>query len=174
MSTDKCAPRAACPPARGSLLASGLYDFQTCAYCRLSPAWKLAEDPLPRLALLLVRQQALLVYRVPWDIHPHAQTALLLGLARTPVIVAADIRIAVAQTLFILFSSLAVRPCDTPPTDITPLVARCTLSLPVFALDSILDSPLDLISDLCLDSRLYTSYCRCKIFCLRFRFLAIK
>ncbi len=54
----------------------------------MSPAWKLFEDPVPRLALLLPCHQALLVYRVPWDIHPHAQTALLLGLARTTVIVA--------------------------------------------------------------------------------------
>jgi hypothetical protein len=30
-------------------------------YCGPSPTWKLAEDPLPRLALFLVRQQALLV-----------------------------------------------------------------------------------------------------------------
>ncbi|KAL5330858.1 hypothetical protein ACEPPN_000383 [Leptodophora sp. 'Broadleaf-Isolate-01'] len=49
------------PPARGSLLASSLYDGQTYAYCSLTPAWELAEDALPRLALLLVRQQALLV-----------------------------------------------------------------------------------------------------------------
>jgi hypothetical protein len=67
----------------------------------MSPAWKLFEDPIPRLALLLPCHQALLVYRVPWDIHPHAQTALLLGLARTPVI-AADIRIAVAQTTIVI------------------------------------------------------------------------
>ena len=97
---DKYILRAACPPARRSLLASGLYDVQTCAYCRLSPTWELAEDPLPRLALLLVCQQALLVYRIPWDIHPYAGT--LLFFTRTRVIVAAEIRIAVAQTTLVI------------------------------------------------------------------------
>ena len=86
----------------GSLLASGTDHALARAYCGMSPAWKLFEDPVPRLALLLPYHQALLVYRVPWDIHPHAQTALLLGLAQTPVIVAADIRIAVAQTTIVI------------------------------------------------------------------------
>jgi hypothetical protein len=54
----------------GSLLTSALYNAQALACCGLSPAWELAEDPLPRLALFLPRQQALLVYRIPWDIHP--------------------------------------------------------------------------------------------------------
>ena len=79
----------ATPPARGSLLASSLYHVQTCAYCSLSPAWELAEDPLPRLALLFIRQQALLVYRIPWDIDPRARTEQLV-LARTPVTVTVD------------------------------------------------------------------------------------
>ena len=71
--------------------------FPARAYCGMSPpVFELFEDPALRLALLLLCHQALLVYKVPWDIHPHAQTVLLLGLARTPVIVAANIRIAIA------------------------------------------------------------------------------
>jgi hypothetical protein len=87
----------ASPPARGSLLASALHYGQARAYCRLSSAWELAEDPLPRLALLLVRQQALLVYRILWDIHPRARTAQIV-LARAPVIVTAEVGIAVASS----------------------------------------------------------------------------
>jgi hypothetical protein len=68
----------------------------------MSPAWKLFEDLVPRLALLLLCHQALLVYRVLWDIHPRAQTALLLGLTRTPVIVVTNIRIAIAQTTIVI------------------------------------------------------------------------
>jgi hypothetical protein len=48
------------------------------------------------LALLLLCHQALLVYRVPWDIYPYAQTALLLNLAQAPIIIATNIRIAIA------------------------------------------------------------------------------
>ena len=59
----------------------------------MSPALELFEDPVPRLARLLPCHQALLVYRVSWDVYP---------LARTPVHVAADIRIAVAQTTIII------------------------------------------------------------------------
>jgi hypothetical protein len=59
------------------------------------PAFELFEDPAPRLALLLLCYQALLVYRIPWDIHPRAQ--ILVILARATIIVAANIRIAVAQ-----------------------------------------------------------------------------
>jgi hypothetical protein len=102
MSTDQCALRAACPPVRGSLLASGTDHAPAHAYCRMSPVWKLFEDPVPRLTLLLPCDQALLVYRVPWDIHPYAQTALLLGLTRTPVIIATNIRIAIAQITVII------------------------------------------------------------------------
>jgi hypothetical protein len=86
----------------GSLLASGTDHALAHAYCGISPAWKLFEDPVPRLALLLLCHQALLVYRVPWNIHPYAQTALLLGLARIPVIVATNIRITVAQITVII------------------------------------------------------------------------
>ena len=68
----------------------------------MSPVWKLFEDPVPRLALLLPYYQVLLIYRVPWDIHPHAQTALLLGLARITVIITANIRIAVTQITAII------------------------------------------------------------------------
>jgi hypothetical protein len=79
-----------------------LYHAQARAHCVLSPAWELAEDPVPRLALFLPCQQVLLVYRIPWDIHPCTQTALLLGLARTPVIVTTEIRIAIAQTTVVI------------------------------------------------------------------------
>ena len=65
-----------------------------------SPAWEFLEDPFPRLVLFLVCQQALLVYRFPWDIHPCAGT--LLFVTRTCVIVAAEIRIAVAQTTLVI------------------------------------------------------------------------
>ena len=34
--------------------------------------WELLEDPAPRLVFFPVYQQALLVYRVLWDILPHA------------------------------------------------------------------------------------------------------
>jgi hypothetical protein len=86
----------------GSLLASGTDHAPAHTYYGISPAWKLFEDPVPRLALLLPYHQALLVYRVPWDIHPYAQTALLLGLTRTPVIIATNIRIAIAQITIII------------------------------------------------------------------------
>ena len=68
----------------------------------MSPAWNFLKIQLPRLALLLPCHQALLVYRVPWDIHPHAQTALLLGLARITVIVATNIRITIAQITIVI------------------------------------------------------------------------
>jgi hypothetical protein len=42
-----------CPPVGGSLLASGTNHALARAYCGMSPARKLFEDPVPRLALLL-------------------------------------------------------------------------------------------------------------------------
>ena len=107
----------ATPPARGSLLASSLYHVQTCAYCSLSPTWELAEDPLPRLALLLIRQQALLVYRIPWDIDPRARTEQLV-LARTPVTVtvAPEFRITVTLATLIVIATRQLTPprCKGP------------------------------------------------------------
>jgi hypothetical protein len=44
-----------CPPARGSLLASGPNRVPARVYCRMSSVWELAVDPLPRLDLLLIR-----------------------------------------------------------------------------------------------------------------------
>jgi hypothetical protein len=77
-----------------------LYHGPACAYCGWSPAWELLEDPVPRLVLFLVCQQALLVYSFPWDIHPRARA--LLFFTRTPVIAAAEIRIAVAQSIIVI------------------------------------------------------------------------
>lgn len=84
---------------------------QTCAYCSPSSAWELAEDPLPRLALLLVCQQALLVYRIPWDIHPHARTAQLV-LARTSVTLTVDAEfwIAVVQSTLVVNATRRLTP----------------------------------------------------------------
>jgi hypothetical protein len=81
--------------------AKGLTTETAAILMGYNDVWKLFEDLVLRLALLPCHQ-ALLVYRVPWDIHPHAQTPLLLGLARTPVIVAANIRIAIAQTTIVI------------------------------------------------------------------------
>ena len=40
-----------------SLFASGPDHIPARTYCRLSPAWELAKDPVPRLALLDVRKR---------------------------------------------------------------------------------------------------------------------
>lgn len=117
MSTDKCVLRAVYLDVRESLLASGLYDVQARAYCRLSSAWELAENPLPRLALLLIRQQALLVYGIPWDIHPRARRAQLV-LARTSATatVAAEFGIAVAHFTLVVVATRRYTPlrCKGP------------------------------------------------------------
>jgi hypothetical protein len=56
----------------GSLLASRTNYALARAYCGMSLAWKLFKDLVLRLALLLLCHQALLVYKVLWDIYPHA------------------------------------------------------------------------------------------------------
>jgi len=63
--------------AGGSLFASKSDYVPTCAYCGPSPAWELAEDPVPRLALFLVYQQALLVQVWPSALLARARMALL-------------------------------------------------------------------------------------------------
>jgi hypothetical protein len=65
-----------------------------------SSGWELLENPLPSLPLFLVYPQALLLNLIPWDILPRAWT-MLLALTATSAIVAAGIRIAVAQTFII-------------------------------------------------------------------------
>ena len=87
-------------PVGGRLLASALYYGPARAYCGPSPAWEFLEDPFPRLVLFLICPQALLVYRFPWNIHSCAE--ILLCFTRTRVIVAAEIRIAVAQTTIVI------------------------------------------------------------------------
>ena len=77
-----------------------LYHGPARADCEFSSSRELLEDPLPRLPLLLVYPQALLLNLVPWDILLRAWTMPLV-LTATSVIVAACIGIAVVQTVII-------------------------------------------------------------------------
>ncbi|KAH8587964.1 hypothetical protein B0O99DRAFT_379002 [Bisporella sp. PMI_857] len=96
-SAHKRGGRAAnCPPVGGSSFDSTLYHGPARAYCGRSRAWEPFEDPVPRLVLFIVCQQALLLCVVLSAMLARAQTALLVP-ARTLIVVIIRIKIAVAQ-----------------------------------------------------------------------------
>jgi hypothetical protein len=91
----------------GSLLVSGPDHVPARACCSRSPAWELAEDPFPRLALLPGRAARL---QTPMRHSSCARTAQLV-LARTSVTVAAEVGIAIVQATLIARLSIIAACC---------------------------------------------------------------
>jgi hypothetical protein len=101
--------RAACPPVRESLLVSGPDYIPVYTYYSRSSASELLEDPGLRLALLLIYQQVLIVYRILLAILPYTRTSQLV-FARIPITVTTGLGITIAQSTLIVITTRYLTP----------------------------------------------------------------